>query len=115
MNADLLRQHVSLGFCCDCLAVKLAQLPKDVRNAAQLLILQPGFSMVRRVCYSCRRTQDILAFDARGEGAPAPPTDKVQCGLCRTTILPSAGKVTMEGVTYHAGCWDRKARATKRL
>jgi hypothetical protein len=113
MNADLLRQHVSLGFCCDCLAVKLAQLPKDVRNAAQFLILQPGFSMVRRICYSCRRTQDILAFDARSDEAPGQTTDRVQCGLCRTPILPSAGKATVAGVTYHAGCWDRKARAAK--
>jgi hypothetical protein len=36
------------------------------------------------------------------------------CAFCRTPILPTAGKTTVQGVSYHAGCWDRTARGSKR-
>ena len=32
------------------------------------------------------------------------------CALCRTPILPTANKMTINGASYHAGCWDRKVR-----
>lgn len=112
----LLRQHAPLVLCCDCVAAKLGLPPKDVRDAAQGLVLQRGFQIVRRLCYICCRTDDMVAFDGRGDGAyvrePQVSTiAKVLCMFCRTPILTTAGKTTVEGVAYHAGCWDRKARS----
>jgi hypothetical protein len=112
----LLRQHAPLVLCCDCVAAKLGLPPKDVRDAAQGLVLQRGFRIVRRLCYTCHRTDDIVAFDGRDDGAyvadPRISTiAKVLCMFCRTPILSTAGKTTVGGVPYHAGCWDRKARS----
>jgi hypothetical protein len=112
----LLRQHAPLVLCSDCVAAKLGLPPKDVRDAAQGLVLRRGFQIVRRLCYTCCRTDDMVAFDGRGDGAyvaepQASTIAKVLCMFCRTPILTTAGKTTVEGVPYHAGCWDRKTRS----
>jgi hypothetical protein len=33
-----------------------------------------------------------------------------RCAFCRTLIAPTSPKLVVEGESYHAGCWDRKAR-----
>jgi hypothetical protein len=40
--------------------------------------------------------------------------DLTVCAFCRTPILPSANKTTVRGVSYHTGCWGRKAQASQR-
>jgi hypothetical protein len=36
------------------------------------------------------------------------------CALCRTPIRPGAPSKTVESLTYHPGCWDRKTRAAEK-
>ena len=33
-----------------------------------------------------------------------------RCVYCRKPIAPEDSKVTIQGETYHAGCWERKSR-----
>jgi hypothetical protein len=37
-------------------------------------------------------------------------TEATRCAFCRTIIAPTSVRRLVEGKTYHAGCWDRKAR-----
>ena len=32
------------------------------------------------------------------------------CVYCRKPIAPEDSKVTVQGETYHAACWERKSR-----
>jgi hypothetical protein len=40
-----------------------------------------------------------------------PPGTQGPCALCHEPILETADKTTIKGETYHAHCWDRKARS----
>jgi hypothetical protein len=35
----------------------------------------------------------------------------IRCALCHTPIRTTVSSRTVEGVAYHAGCWDRKVRS----
>ena len=35
---------------------------------------------------------------------------EVRCAYCDKPILPGQDKMTVQGVPYHSGCWDRKER-----
>ena len=116
--ATLLRQHVPLGLCGDCVAAELGLSPRQVHDAALMLVLRErGFQMIRRLCNTCRRTEDILAFDGRSEGGAfdratqAATTAKVVCIFCRAPIAPTANQPTARDVATHACCRDRKTRA----
>jgi hypothetical protein len=39
------------------------------------------------------------------------PSTQAPCALCHEPILETADKTTIQGATYHAHCWDRKARS----
>ena len=38
----------------------------------------------------------------------------IRCFFCRTPIRTKVSSRTVQGVPYHAGCWDRKVRARSR-
>ena len=116
--ASLLRQHVPLGLCGDCVAAELGLSPRQVHDAALMLVLRErGFQMIRRLCNTCRRTEDILAFDGRSEGGAvhretqAATTAKVVCIFCRAPIAPTANRPTARDVATHASCRDRRTQA----
>jgi hypothetical protein len=46
--------------CFRCLAVQVARTEKDVREAAQLLVVSDTFYTARRVCHICSRTDNVL-------------------------------------------------------
>jgi hypothetical protein len=48
------------AYCFRCLAVRLPLSEKEVREAAQVLIVRDGFRLDRRVCYGCGRTETLL-------------------------------------------------------
>ena len=35
---------------------------------------------------------------------------QVICTVCAAEILPTESKITIQGIAYHAHCWDRKTR-----
>lgn len=39
------------------------------------------------------------------------PNAQGPCALCHEPILETVDKTTIQGETYHAHCWDRKARS----
>ena len=53
-----------------------------------------------------------VAFDSHRPEMDAatmnPETSADKCGFCRSPILPTANKMTINGTSYHAGCWDRQ-------
>jgi hypothetical protein len=55
-----------------------------------------------------------VAFDSHRPEMDAatmnPETIADKCAVCRTPILPTANKMTINGASYHAACWDRKVR-----
>ena len=51
------QQHV---YCFPCLALQLRIIEPHVRIAAQILVLRGSFYRAPGVCYSCRRTDDVL-------------------------------------------------------
>ena len=46
--------------CFACLATELNSTEVEVREAAQLLILQQAFKPARRRCFKCSRTEETL-------------------------------------------------------
>jgi hypothetical protein len=63
--ASILRDGFPSGYCVECLAAKLGISTTEVRGAAQLLVVRPGFRVSDRVCYTCGRTKDsVVAFVA---------------------------------------------------
>jgi hypothetical protein len=46
--------------CFGCLSAHVGVLEKDAREAAQLLIVRGEFSIARRMCPICGRTDDVL-------------------------------------------------------
>jgi hypothetical protein len=69
--AAVLRDSYPSGYCIECLATKLDLPPKEIRDAAQLLVLRPGFQIVERACYTCGHVKDrVLVFAPRTRPAP---------------------------------------------
>jgi hypothetical protein len=60
--AAYLRSNFPYTFCYPCLTTNLGESERRVRDAAQIAVLGPGFSIQRRVCSSCRNTDDLLSF-----------------------------------------------------
>jgi hypothetical protein len=61
LQEHLLR-HQPYVFCYPCLSTRLAASEKDVREAAQLLLVTQDFALVRGVCLQCRRADNLLAL-----------------------------------------------------
>jgi hypothetical protein len=76
----------SRAHCFSCLAVTLHTPEPALRQAAD-----------------GQRSDKLISFNAR-LGRPR------WCGLCRTPILPTTSEETVNGIVYHRGCWDQKAR-----
>jgi hypothetical protein len=53
----------------------------------------------------------VRSVPAKGEGAEE--EDSMTCAYCRCPIK-HAGAKTVGDTVYHAGCWDRKLRETRR-
>jgi hypothetical protein len=49
--------------CLSCLAVELSTTEPEVRSAAQSMVIQDGFRVIRRICYGCARAGDTLVPD----------------------------------------------------
>jgi len=47
--------------CFTCLAAQEGLEEHDVRTAALVLVTRAGLALVERVCYTCRRTGEMLA------------------------------------------------------
>jgi hypothetical protein len=65
--AATVRENAPYARCFTCLGVQLIVTEKMVREAAQILIVRDAFTLKRRVCYTCQRTEDVMipAEDAR--------------------------------------------------
>lgn len=64
--ATILRDSHPSGYCIDCLAAKLDIFPKEVRDAAQVLVARPGFRVIEGTCYTCGSIKDsVLVFIPR--------------------------------------------------
>ena len=105
VSAALLRTP-GRRYCAPCVAkeVGLAD-PNDVRRVIDLPSdYRQGLTVERAECATChttRRTLSVLEGPAK-------------CALCRTRIGATSASRTVEGSTYHAGCWDRKVREGER-
>jgi hypothetical protein len=58
----ILRQNRPTAFCFTCLATKLAMPVGQVRDAAQLLVVQSDFRYQRRPCGICERLDEVVWF-----------------------------------------------------
>jgi hypothetical protein len=64
--AAVLRESQPSGYCIDCLAAKLDLPPKEVRDAAQVLVARPGFRVIGSACYTCGSNKDsVVVFVPR--------------------------------------------------
>jgi hypothetical protein len=59
--ARAVRHHLPHVRCFSCLATELVVSEADVRNAAQMLVVQDGFMPARRACSGCLRSGDTVA------------------------------------------------------
>jgi hypothetical protein len=65
--ADVLRDNAPAGCCIDCLAAKLDFPVKELRDAAQVLVMRPAFRVFERECYICGFVKDsVVMFVGRG-------------------------------------------------
>jgi hypothetical protein len=103
--ATFLHKAPARGYCFRCLGTALDAPERELRRVAQPLILQGGFRVGEAACYRCRHADTLVLFN---------PFAHPVCGLCRRPILPAAAKTTVYAVSYHAGCWARKARESRR-
>jgi hypothetical protein len=80
--------------------------PNDVRRVIELPAdRRQGLTVERAECDTCHTTRRTLSVL---EGS-------TKCAPCRTRIGATSSTRTVDGSTYHAGCWDRKVRdAAKR-
>jgi hypothetical protein len=63
----ILRDNAPGGYCVDCLALRLDLPVKEVRDRAQVLVLQPAFRVFERACYACGFDKDsVVMFVGRG-------------------------------------------------
>jgi hypothetical protein len=59
--ANAVSQNSPNVLCFRCLAAQQGLNEHDVRAVALVLVVRAGLGLVRRVCYSCRRTDEVLA------------------------------------------------------
>jgi hypothetical protein len=55
------------AFCFPCLGTRLAMPATRVRDAAQLVIVNPDFRVRRGPCRACGRTDEVMRFVRRSE------------------------------------------------
>jgi hypothetical protein len=53
-------QHHPYAYCFSCLAAEHRIAEFDIREIAQIVVMREGFRVVRRVCYRCNATDDML-------------------------------------------------------
>jgi hypothetical protein len=58
--ATFVRKKSPFAFCPACIAARLQADEKDVREAAQQLVLLPGFAVSVRICSSCGRMEKAM-------------------------------------------------------
>jgi hypothetical protein len=58
--ADAVHQNSPLVLCFACLAAQQGLKEHDVRAIAVVLIVRGGLGIVRRICSSCRRADEVL-------------------------------------------------------
>jgi hypothetical protein len=64
--AALIEDSYPYVFCYACLGTKLNESDRDLRNAAQVvMIARKAFLVSRRVCRTCGITADLLTFHPR--------------------------------------------------
>jgi hypothetical protein len=56
-------QNFPYAYCFPCLASHASLTESEVRGAAQVLVIKDAFRVVRRVCYRCSHTDDMLVPD----------------------------------------------------
>jgi hypothetical protein len=61
--ADAVYQNPSRVLCFACLAAREGLAEHDVRAAALVLVARAGFRLLQRVCYACRRTDEMLVSE----------------------------------------------------
>jgi len=59
--ATAVHQNSPCLLCFTCLAAQQGLKEHDVRAVALVLVTRAGLRLVRRVCSSCRRTDEVLA------------------------------------------------------
>jgi hypothetical protein len=57
----ILREGPSAS-CVDCLAGRLMVSTQQIREAAQVLLARPQFTIVRGRCFTCGQMKDLVAF-----------------------------------------------------
>ena len=60
--AALVRGWSPFTYCFACLAATLEMPEHAARDAALTVLVRPEYDVIRRVCYTCRRMSDVLAF-----------------------------------------------------
>jgi hypothetical protein len=69
----VLRHGGRAAYCFPCLATKLTVSPKEVLDAAQVLILHPEVRVYLGACHTCYRWERVIrALTPRTPGAPQP-------------------------------------------
>jgi hypothetical protein len=58
--ASAVREHFPSTRCFLCLSLQLASTEKEVRDAAQVLVVRDEFKTVSRVCVSCSGVDGVL-------------------------------------------------------
>jgi hypothetical protein len=58
-------QHLPSACCFDCIAKELDATESEIRDAAQVLILQQAFKPAWRQCFKCSRTEQALVREKR--------------------------------------------------
>ena len=63
-SADLVSNFIRVQhpciYCASCIADKLHLSGKEVREALQVVALQPGFGAGHRVCYGCGQSVQLV-------------------------------------------------------
>ena len=70
--AAILRDGFPSGYCIACLAARLDRRVPEVRDAAQILVMRPGFRVTERTCHTCGRIKDdVVVLDRAAQARRA--------------------------------------------
>jgi hypothetical protein len=58
-------QHLPSSCCFACIAAELNSTESEVRDAAEMLIIQQAFRPAVRQCFKCSRTEETLVREKR--------------------------------------------------
>jgi hypothetical protein len=61
-----LRDSAPLSYCYRCLAENLGVPEHQLRDAALIVTVRPGFDLVRASCGKCGRVDDLLVYRSAG-------------------------------------------------